>query len=53
MFDTSSQLTITKSVVESADSGVESADSIADSAANPLKIVWAFSLTSPSIRKQS
>ena len=37
MLNTGSQLTIVKSVVESADSGIESADSIADSATNPLR----------------
>ena len=37
MFDTGSRPTITKSVVESTDSGIELADSNADSAANPLK----------------
>ena len=50
MFNTGSWLTITKSVVEAADSGIESANSTADSAANPLKIglwVWAFSKVSP------
>ena len=38
MCNTGSRPTITKSVVESADSGIESADSTTDSAANPLKI---------------
>ena len=47
MFNTGSQPTITKSVVESADSGIESADSTTDSAANCLKIgllIRAFTL---------
>ena len=47
MFNTGSRPSITKSVVESADSGIESANSTANSAANPLKIsvwVWAFSV---------
>ena len=45
MFNTGSRPTITKSVVESADSGIESANSTADSAANPLKIgLWVWAL---------
>ena len=39
MFNTGSRPTITKSVVELANSGIESADSTADSAATPLKIM--------------
>ena len=46
MFNTGSRPTITKSVVESADSGVESADSITDSAADPVKIgLWVRALS--------
>ena len=48
MFDTGSRPTITKSVLELADSGIELADSTADSAESPLKIgLWvrAFSLS--------
>ena len=41
MFNTGSRSTITKSVVESADSALESADSSADSRADPAKVgVW-------------
>ena len=45
MFNSGSQLTITESVVKSADFWVESADFPADSTGNPVKIcqwVWAF-----------
>ena len=37
MFTTGSRPTITKTVVESADSGLESADSTTNSAADPVK----------------
>ena len=46
MFNTGSRPTITKSMVESADSGIESANSNAASAANPLKSgLWLLALT--------
>ena len=45
MFNMSSRLPITESVVESAGSVVESADSTADSTADPVKIgVWVRAL---------
>ena len=46
MFNTGSRLTITKSVVELANSGLELADSSADSNADPAKVsVWARAFT--------
>ena len=55
MVNAGSRPTITKLVVESADSGLESADSITDSAVDPVKIdlwVQAFGQNQPIICKQ-
>ena len=46
MFNTGSQPTITKSMVESANSGLESADSRGDFNANPAKVgLWVQALS--------
>ena len=53
MFTTGSRPTITKSVVESADSGLESTNSTTDSAADPVKIsLWVRAFGEQGIRNQ-